>query len=517
MFTLPQKVQLQLFIESDMVDEIDLVIPGRHVKTLTSASRLIKEYQFSNRQHYIDLKRHQGLDLEKDAALMSDLEKRESAKLGNLKTEGIIFVKAEWEGLGDQLPPARSETLFSLNEVEKNRYYYTKHEQHSILQEQKPIDLNDPRNEVLIKSIRQMKNDYLGRLLQHDTKFQLNDITSFRHMLLKARASDPKYAKIQIPQLNSELINGDISKYYLNWLEEVYRQETYKDYIDKKQQVQQNLMDNNEGLEMFVTDEVFDPNTLKRRQLIFDKINKRKKVSQSGLTANKQIQYDSIVDEYKLQDDKSLLEMLKGLLKFERPLKPVVKQRKEKALEYVKETKLMIHVIRGTDVPVRQSYFESYIDYLHAITDAPASEQQSAYQKLYFLKQVESFVEIRIVDLGTGEEMKKVTSVADGQYPEWNEMLEFIIEAKNKKAFTKEELEHSNVMIYFTLFDQEVHIDPVSKMREQRYIENRYLGSFKIPLTTILYSNKFEGVVRVNRPLVLQGYHVVKDELIFMS
>jgi hypothetical protein len=32
-----------------------------------------------------------------------------------------------------------------------------------------------------------MKNDYLDRLLAQDAKFQLHDLTSFRHMLLKAR------------------------------------------------------------------------------------------------------------------------------------------------------------------------------------------------------------------------------------------------------------------------------------------------------------------------------------------
>jgi len=32
-----------------------------------------------------------------------------------------------------------------------------------------------------------------------------------------------------------------------------------------------------------------------------------------------------------------------------------------------------------------------------------------------------------------------------------------------------------------------------------------------------LSGTKFEGLVRLNRPLVLQNYHVVKDELIFMQ
>ena len=44
-----------------------------------------------------------------------------------------------------------------------------------------------------------MKNDYLDKLLANDTKFQLHDCNSFRHMLVKARASDPNYSNIPIP------------------------------------------------------------------------------------------------------------------------------------------------------------------------------------------------------------------------------------------------------------------------------------------------------------------------------
>lgn len=68
-----------------------------------------------------------------------------------------------------------------------------------MLQDQRPIDVNDPRNEVIIKHIRSMKNDYLDKLLANDTKFQLHDCNSFRHMLVKARASDPNYSNIPIP------------------------------------------------------------------------------------------------------------------------------------------------------------------------------------------------------------------------------------------------------------------------------------------------------------------------------
>jgi len=59
--------------------------------------------------------------------------------------------------------------------------------------------VNDPRNEQILKNIRVMKNDYLQRLLDEDAKFQLHDIESFRHKLLKARMIDPNAGQLPIP------------------------------------------------------------------------------------------------------------------------------------------------------------------------------------------------------------------------------------------------------------------------------------------------------------------------------
>lgn len=165
-------------------------------------------------------------------------------QIQKIEVDGALFVKAEWEGFGENMPPARSETIMTRAQSDKNRNYYTKQEQYGLLTESNRLDQNDPRNELVIKALKNMKNDYLDRLLAQDAKYQLHDITSFRQQLIKARQSDPDYAQITIPQLTAELVNGDICKYYLEWLENVHRQETYKQYIAAKQQTEQNLMDN---------------------------------------------------------------------------------------------------------------------------------------------------------------------------------------------------------------------------------------------------------------------------------
>lgn len=58
-------------------------------------------------------------------------------------------------------------------------------------------------------------------------------------------------------------------------------------------------------------------------------------------------------------------------------------------------------------------------------------------------------------------------------------------------------------MIYFTLFDQFTYTETITAVKSVTTKEKRYLGSFSVPLTTILADNKFEGQIRLNRPLVL--------------
>lgn len=128
-------------IKDKLADRLDLIIPGGHVKALTSASRLIKEYEFSHRQHYIETLLSQGDDslvrpkpqAEKGAgaeggkpAAGKDPAQAELAKLDASDLDGTILVRAEWHGFGEQMPPARSETLFEANTEDRSRVGYSR-------------------------------------------------------------------------------------------------------------------------------------------------------------------------------------------------------------------------------------------------------------------------------------------------------------------------------------------------------------------------------------------------------
>lgn len=102
-----------------MVDIINIEIPGSHVKTLTSASRLIREYEFSRKQNFINQRKKRGIVLDKEEELMNPQEKasfnNELPKVDKINVSGSVFLKAEWHGYGEMMPPARSETLFTIN------------------------------------------------------------------------------------------------------------------------------------------------------------------------------------------------------------------------------------------------------------------------------------------------------------------------------------------------------------------------------------------------------------------
>lgn len=48
---------------------------------------------------------------------------------------------------------------------------------------------------------------------------------------------DPNYSAMPIPQLNSELIDEKFGKFYLDWLEEVHRQDSLRQYLNRKLEI----------------------------------------------------------------------------------------------------------------------------------------------------------------------------------------------------------------------------------------------------------------------------------------
>jgi hypothetical protein len=104
--------------------------------------------------------------------------------------------------------------------------------------------------------------------------------------LLEARKKDPSYASVTIPQLSAELVNGDISKFYLGWLEGVHRAEAYKQYLNKKEEAETATLGGINNAQVTAGGPA-DIATLKRRRNIFDKIERRRKEAQHDVGTSK--------------------------------------------------------------------------------------------------------------------------------------------------------------------------------------------------------------------------------------
>ncbi len=134
------------------------------------------------------------------------------------------------------------------------------------------IDVNDPRNEHVIRVLRETKNEFLVRLLFADSKNLLADTEPFRHKLLKARNKDVTLKDIFIPMLEAELIDSSRTQFFLHHLETLFRDEAYIQHLNKRVQLQGDTANTNTDLSEF---KFVDLDTLRRRQAIFDKIKEQ--------------------------------------------------------------------------------------------------------------------------------------------------------------------------------------------------------------------------------------------------
>jgi hypothetical protein len=141
------------------------------------------------------------------------------------------------------------------------------------------------------------------------------------------------------------------------------------------------------------------------------------------------------------------------------------------------------------------------------------SEEQ--LKNIYRTQRVEPIVEVRIVYNEEYSEVK-LTNIAEGDFPEWNEILEFPLLAMNKRRFTRQELINSKSMIYVTLFDREITM--MNSGRIEIDTNYRYLGSYSIPLIAVLNNPpKIDAIFKVNRPLALFNYQVEPNTFFFLK
>jgi len=223
------------------------------------------------------------------------------------------------------------------------------------------IDVNDPRNQMIIKILRETKNEFLVGLLDGDSKNLMAETTPFRHKLLEARAKDPAgFRKVFIPLLDQELIDSSRSSYYLKQLEQLYRNEAYQIHLQKIIAKQKESEEEGKADQMSDLFNVWDLEALKRRQIIFDQIKERQQ-REANKTTKSSSTYRSVVHEEEFSYDTNfLVSISEKLFMRGRKLKPLVKVKPAVNFEGQTECKIIVHVIKAENVPIRKDLFEQY-------------------------------------------------------------------------------------------------------------------------------------------------------------